>query len=135
MHTHAQRATRMNVCKHTITLTHTHAVTVTSQTPSCCFVVIYYPFCTQWSHEISLAFDTRTHTHRHTHSHTHTLGSVTPSSSRRPGMLPNRDLFGLISTESLGRAQEGRLGWPAEGCERPTGGRLPQTHTGRGRSL
>lgn len=42
-------------------------------------------------------------------------------------MLPNRDLFGLISTESLGRAQEGRLGWPAEGCERLREGRLSHT--------
>lgn len=108
VHRHTQLSTR----------THTHArwMTVTSQTPSCCSVVIYYPFCTQWSHEISLAFHTRTHTHAQ---------PMTPFSNRRPSLLPDRDLFGLISTESLGRAREGRIGWMGKRCERSqTGGEV-----------
>ncbi len=85
---------------HTPAYAHTYVLTFTSQTPSCCYVVIYYPFCTQWSREISLAFVTHTHTHTHTHARAHTPTPMNPFSNSHPGLLPGRDLFGLISTES-----------------------------------
>lgn len=88
----------------------TRTLTLTSQAPSCCSVVIYYPFCAQWSHEISLAFVTHTHPHGCTHTHS---SRVFFKQSSQPAT--QKDLFGLISIGSPGSAQQGKIHWMDEG--------------------